>query len=389
VSDARSPDVDPHVVTFSSAALAGSTGAFILAGAVASIFGPLLVTFSHHFSVSLARAGWVLTVFSFGDLVGVVLAWRGVERLRGGVVLAGHLALIAVGALFIALAHSFAVLLASTLAIGLGFGGVDFSLNTLLTRTRVEGRARRLTVVNSGFGVGAVLGPLLVVALRPTHYRTLVVVLMVAALALAPLTRGITASPLAHVRAAAPGRRGDRRRILVTFVVAYVLYIAVETSATGWMAAQVHHAGHSLSVGSLVTAGFWAGVALGRGAGGAWDRRLGDVRTVLVGLGAGIALALVALIPDAALAAYPLMGLALAAVFPMGLNWYTRLVPGDSDGVALIIVFMFAGGVLGPGLESLIVSLSSAALVPLGIAAMALADLCVFASARRFASGDS
>jgi hypothetical protein len=68
----------------------------------------------------------------------------------------------------------------------------------------------------------------------------------------------------------------------------------------------------------------------------------------------------------------------------MGLIWYTVLCPHDSDGLALMILFMMAGGVIGPGAESLLVSAFSVHVVPLVIAAFALADLAVFASALRF-----
>ena len=44
---------------------------------------------------------------------------------------------------------------------------------------------------------------------------------------------------------------------LITFIVAYVLYVAIETSSSGWMATELHGVGYSQSVGSLVTAGFW------------------------------------------------------------------------------------------------------------------------------------
>ena len=50
--------------------------------------------------------------------------------------------------------------------------------------------------------------------------------------------------------------------------MAFTLYVAAETSTSGWIASQLHRTGYSASLGSLVTAGFWLGVALGRVAGG-------------------------------------------------------------------------------------------------------------------------
>jgi hypothetical protein len=74
----------------------------------------------------------------------------------------------------------------------------------------------------------------------------------------------------------------------------------------------------------------------------------------------------------------------MASVYPMGLIWYTVLCPHDSDGLALIILFMMCGGVVGPGAESLMVSLVGIRAVPLVIASFAVLDVAVFASALRF-----
>jgi hypothetical protein len=82
--------------------------------------------------------------------------------------------------------------------------------------------------------------------------------------------------------------------------------------------------------------------------------------------------------------AYPLLGLAFASVYPMGLIWYTRLCPHDRNGLALIILCMMIGGIVGPGAESLMVSLAGVHAVPLVILVLVALDLVAFASASRF-----
>ena len=68
----------------------------------------------------------------------------------------------------------------------------------------------------------------------------------------------------------------------------------------------------------------------------------------------------------------------------MAFIWYTRLCPHDDNGLALVLLLMMAGGIIGPGAESLMVSLIGVHVVPVVIAVLALADLAVFASALRF-----
>jgi fucose permease len=179
-------------------------------------------------------------------------------------------------------------------------------------------------------------------------------------------------------------KRAERRPILITFVLAYVLYVSVETSSSGWIATQLHGAGFSGSLGSFVTAGFWAGLAIGRGFGTPVYHWLSDKILVLGGLSAAVVLCGLAYSSSLAPYAYPLLGLVLALVFPMGLIWYTKLCPHDGDGLAFMLLFMMAGGVIGPGLESFLVSAFSVHVVPIVVAGLAFANLAVFASALRF-----
>lgn len=375
-------------VAFTPFAFVGGAMTFALMGAVSSIYGPLLVAFSHSFHLSISTAGEVLSVHFVGALIGVLLAWRGVQRKSGRVILSSSMLVLALGALGAASAKHWPLFLSFVFLIGVGFGGLDFSLNTLLARSALVGRARRLSVANGGYGVGAVLGPLVVIALRPHHFALLLLGIGALAVLLSTLTRGVHAPALGDAtrRTRPHGAPGNRRTILVTFIVAYVLYIAVETSSSGWMATQIHREGFTQSLASLITALFWTMFAVARFAAGPLHRRFDEQQLVLGGLVLAVAVVLVALSRDGALVAYPLLGLVLASVFPMGLVWYTVLVPHDNDGLALMILFMMAGGVVGPGLVSVVVSVVGVHAVPLVIAAFALADIAVFTSALRFHS---
>jgi fucose permease len=376
----------PTEVYFRPSALAGATSSFILMGAVASIYGPLLIAFSHRFHESVPAAGVVISVNFVGALVGVLLGWTGVKRVTGGVVLSSAAATLGVGALGSALAKPWTLFLVAVFVVGLGFGGLDFALNTLLTRTAEKGRALRLNATNAGYGVGAVLGPLLVILLHPKHFPVLYAIIGGVGLVVATLNRGVHAPALAGEvnQQRISMRKAERLPILITFVLAYVLYVSVETSSSGWMATQLHGVGYSESVGSFVTAGFWAAFALGRGAGTPVYHWLSDKILVLGGLSASVVLCALAYSSPLAPYAYPLLGLVLALVFPMGLIWYTNLCPHDSDGLALMLLFMMVGGVIGPGLESLMVSQFNVHVVPIVVAAFALLDIAVFASALRF-----
>jgi MFS transporter, FHS family, glucose/mannose:H+ symporter len=373
-------------VSFSSFSFASATGVYILIGAVTSLFGPLLGSFAHRFHLSLPSAGVALSVYFVGATLGVLPGWLGLKRLEGRLVLMISLTAIALGAAGASLSHSWYLFLASVFFVGLGFGGLDIGLNTLLARTPLKGRAHRLSVGNAGYGVGAVICPLIIIGLGPKHFPTLFAGLCVLALLLSVLNGGVHAPPLRTepLQFEISQMKTQRRPILVTFVVAFIFYVALETSASGWMATQIHRVGYSESLGSLVTAGFWVGMTVGRSVGGPLYHWLAEKKIILGGLALATVISLLAVADPIALYAYPLLGLIIASIFPMGLIWYTLLCPHDSDGLSLLIFFMMIGGVAGPGVVSLMVSHFGVHVVPFVLATFAVIAFGVFASALRF-----
>lgn len=374
-------------VELTAVALSNLTGAFILLGATSSLFGPLLVTFSHHFHVSLPGAGEVLIVFFVGALVGVLPGWWGLKRTTGRRVLNVSLVVMAAGTLAAGLEHSWRVFLVAIFVLGLGFGSIDMGLNVLLSRTAAEGRAHRLSFVNAGYGLGAVICPLLVVVAHPRNFPGFFVTISLVAVVLTTFNRGVHAPALRAetLQDRVTSARAQRWPILVSFIGAYVVYVAVETSASGWMSSQLQRGGYSASVGSVVTAGFWVGMTIGRSVGGPLHRHFSETRLILGGLALAIVADLAGVSNHVALFSYPLLGLILASVFPMGLMWYTRLVPHDSDGITILMFAMMAGGVIGPGTVSLLVSHVGVGAIPYAFAGFAALDLIIFTSIRRFA----
>jgi FHS family glucose/mannose:H+ symporter-like MFS transporter len=367
-------------------AFANMTAMFILIGAIASLYGPLLIRFSHKFQISLPAAGVVLSVHFVGALFGVPVGWLGVKRVSGKVAVGISLIVLGLGAAGVATANSWTLLLVSVFLVGFGFGALDFGLNTLLARTEIKKRPHRLSLANAGYALGAVVGPFLVIALHPHNYAILFGAMAIIAVLLSLNNRGLIAPPLRveeHHHLEVMGRE-QRRAILWTFIVAYVLYVACESSASGWIASHLNRVGYTASIGSLITAGFWLGLAVGRVMGGPLHRRFSHKLLVLVGLALATVVGVSALSNGFAPYAYPILGVVLASVYPMGLIWYTLLCPNDGNGLALIILCMMSGGILGPGAQSVMVAHFGIHAVPVVIGAFALLTLGAFASALRF-----
>ena len=375
----------PTTVIMTRAGFAATALSFILIGANASLLGPLLITFGQRFQISPAVAGRILSVFFAGALLGVVPGWLGVKRLAGGRVLRVALLVIALGAGGASFATRWSLLLASIFILGIGFGAVTITVNTLLARTPEVGRAVRLSVANAAYGVGAIITPLVLAAIKPAHYPGVFATLAVLSALLAVATGGVHARPHreeSRVRSSIDAAR--RRRILATFIVAYVFYEALESSSSGWMASQLHGAGYSDHVAIVVTAGFWIGMTVIRSLGGVLHRLFSAQAVVLgsliLAIIAGLSISSSAVAPVGYLA----LGMILASVFPMGLMWFSIVTPHDSDGMSLLILFNMAGGILGPGAIDFLVAHQGVRVVPFAIAVLACVDLALFASVLRF-----
>jgi len=379
------PEPPLFEVSFRPFALGMATTIFALVGVVASLFGPLLVIFSQRFHVSLPEAGVVLSVYFVGSCFGIVTGWLEVKRWAGKFVIAANLLFMAAGSVSAALSHGWLTFVASVLIIGFGYGGLDLSLSTYLARTKSSGRTARFTLAIAGYGAGASIGPILIIALHPNRFPVLFAGIGALAVLLSTLSRGVHAPPFSAESMRRPNiAKAQRRPILVTFIFAFILYVAAEQGTSGWVATQLHRIGYSELVGSLVTAAFWGGMALGRVLASSLPRRLSNEVVILGGLGITVVLCAVATSSSLAPYAYSAEGLVLANVYPMAFIWYTRLCPHDDNGLALVLLLMMAGGIIGPGAESLMVSLIGVHVVPVVIAVLALADLAVFASALRF-----
>lgn len=368
-------------VTFRRPAFVGATVALGLVGAVVATYGPVLVGIAHHFHRSVSTAGLALSANFVGAVLGVLVAWSAVRRVSGRGVLAAGLLTLAAGLVAAALAGTFDVFIGAVALAGIGFGAVDFAVVALVSRTEPTHRARRLSVSGSGWGFGAVLGPLCIVVVHPAHYAVVLGVAGGVALCLVATTGGLAAPPSPRAAVAASSGGGAVRSV---FLVALGAYVALETAVAGWLATQLHSAGDSAALGAGITAGFWGGLALGRLVAGRASHGSSHRRWVVVGLAVAVVALLGASDRTAAPVLYPLIGLCVASVFPLGLHWFTELAPGDHTGVALVILVDMLAGAVGSGAENLGVATWGPRCVPFVAAGFAVVCGGVFLRALRF-----
>jgi len=133
---------------------------YIAIGMLGALPGASLIRLASNTHVSLEVAGSMFTLSAFGSMLGIVLSGFLIRSIKPKYLLMLGLFLLGSGSTTIALTSSFPVLMLGQMLIGLGFGFIDLSLNTIATLAFQERLASDLNTLHGLFGLGSLLGPL-------------------------------------------------------------------------------------------------------------------------------------------------------------------------------------------------------------------------------------
>lgn len=385
-----------HRVVLSRTALAGIAACFLLMGALAAAYGPLLEHLARRFDISLPVASEVFSTQFAGALVGVVVAMWTMERASGRRTVWAGLCCLGLGCVGVALASSWPAFLTGVFVIGLGFGGLDLALNQLIAHSEGPRRSALLNALNGAYGFGAVAGPILISRFGEHHLAVLYTGAAVLAVVLLPAATGISGRLPVTPRKRAfrpssprsgevpPGSGSEPRggAVLVgIFLVAYIFYVGTETAVGGWMTSHLESVGlRSLDAASL-TSGFWLAMAVGRLLAGLIPDRVPPSVVVITGSAIAAIALVVALSGRAAPIAYVVTGFAIAPIFPTGIAWLAKLRPGDSRSTSWLFPASMVGGVVIPGAIGVAIAWLGIGLAPAILALAAIGTLAAFSLA--------
>jgi MFS transporter, FHS family, glucose/mannose:H+ symporter len=205
---------------------------FMLLGALQAMYGPAFPALRARFGLTPEQVALLVSLHFLGSFVtislsGVLLAAVGYRRL-----LLGAVAGFAAGALTLALSPLWAMTLAAALLVGLGYGALVLGVNLLFARTFEARSAPALNLLNAMFGVGAMVGPLLVGAALPNVGLPFLLV-GGASLLLALSFRRVADPPPLGSSTDAP-RRPLPYAHVAGFVVVFFLYGALEVGTASW-----------------------------------------------------------------------------------------------------------------------------------------------------------
>jgi MFS transporter, FHS family, glucose/mannose:H+ symporter len=366
---------------------------FVVCGIVTVLPGPLLPVLAAQWGLRDVQSGAFFAAEFAASTVAAIMAPR---RMRWS--LPRGYALLTVGVLLLVvsgralsptLGHDLG--LGAFTIIGLGIGLSVTATNLLVGSAPSEQRARRLSVVNLWWGIGAVACPWMVaMAERTANFQILLALVAGAAVATFVLLLSLREEPGA-MSATRLSLAGDGM-VLLYFAALLFLYVGVENAVGGWVATYTYRfAGITLEDSSMMVSIFWLSLLAGRGLGSLALRRVPE-RTVLVpSLAVSLTAVTMLLLPHTTVtvvAAVVVAGIGFGPVFPIGVSrMLSRL--SDHRNTGWVFATCASGGAVLPWLTGLFSTSTGSLRVGFAVPVAALGAILFLALAENLVLGDA
>lgn len=380
----------PETRLYTRAAVAGMCVSFVLIGALQAMYGPAIPAMMARFELSAAAVGTALSAHFIGALLGVLATPMLRRRMTNRSFLFLALVVMAAGSLAFAAVPAWPLAVVAAFVIGLGFGGIDVGVNELFTEAYGEHSHGMLNLLHANFGVGALLGPLLVGYLGAA-YPWAFVICGVLSLVLLLAVLGVGGGP--HVTASGGVGRitAGCWGVATLFVVFYVFHVGTETGVGGWETGHLVHLGWATATAATATSAFWLAMTVTRFVVVPLARWLTAQQILLASCVIMLVGALGAHWSVLAPVAYLIVGIGVAPLFPTGLVWLKQMLPHLPNITAYVIAASMLGGlsatvlgaaadVFGMGSIPTVLSLIAAGCL---VSALAIAVLGRIPGARR------
>lgn len=362
---------------------------FAVCGVVTVLPGPLLPVMAAKWGLRDVQSGGFFTALFAASTVGAIFSPYRLRRNMPtgyGLMAAGVFVLAAASQSTQAgLGHALALMAFSLIGLGTGLSvtATNLYVGRAAEETHRGDRARRLSVVNLWWGIGAVACPWLIAATEGGGWLRVFLVLValgavITFFGLSPQLRVPEMPSLLATRASLARDAG----LLAFFAVLLFLYVGVENTVSGWITTYSHRfSGVSLEDASLLVSLFWISLLTGRALGSASLRRVPERGVLLPSLGlalAAIAVLLEAHSTGAVLAAVALAGAGFGPVFPLGV---ARLLARVSDhrNTGWVFAMCASGGAVLPWLTGLVSTRTGSLRLGFAVAVAAVAGILVLA----------
>jgi fucose permease len=326
----------------------------LMVGVNSGWLGPFLPQISRTSHLPIESAGLIVSSSAAGYFISLLIAGEINQSLSAQKILVGAMVLFTAGLGWLAIATGLAGLLCAGFIIGLANGGIDIGANALIVELNRERLASALNYLHVLFGVGALLGPLIVSAAfasRVPYWW----VFGGGAVVCAAIGFRLGTTPAHEVRIPPePGNENGflpmlSRPVIWAISTMMFLYVGAEIGIGTWLFLYLHTAGAlSPMLASSGVSLYWLGLVCGRVFGGRLGHHIALPQfTMLSSSLSAVALLILIAAPTAgglAASAIFLIGFGYGPVFPNMIAVGAARFPSEVGRMTSIVV---AGGAIG------------------------------------------
>jgi len=321
--------------------------AFVLIGLEQGILGLFVAELGAQLRRSPEELGLFFALHGVGSAIvtgSALIGW--LEKRNNKRIAMASLALGA-GSFLVVFGESWTLKLVAAPLLGIGFGGLSMSFNTLFVTHFSQKNAGLLNILNATYGLGAVAAPWLV---STGMYSSTEVFLAIAVLSLVVMIGawGIDDRIPSNLPSLASGDSGTSR--VAPLLVTAFLILFLEAGLTYWMPSLLAETSDSELIGASYMAAFFGWfviVRLGAAALAAWITTLGFALIGLSGVFASLLLVSTGFIP---LSETSFIGAFMGLIFPNAYAWMLMTGHGGTALGAKLLLSAITGATIGPWL---------------------------------------
>ena len=354
---------------------------FAVMGGFTSSYGVMVPYLRDKFSLNLAESGIIFFAHGVTALVGVVIGTITVSKFKAAYVGGLGAPLMAFGAVLIGIAPSWNLTLLGVAIVGIGFGACDATISQFLSRGGSEKAVRLVNILNAGFAIGAVVGPILIAGAVPDLFGQLLfawaAVFFVVGYVFITNTSGYlkrdhsTAKPDGH------------KFVFSMLLMGIAFYVGVEVGASGWIPTYMIDKNYSTQVGATSLALFFLSLAAGRIVILPLAKKFSPTQIVLTSSILIILSLLFIVFTPYALIGFSFMGFVCGPVFPTAMVWAVRINPGDPRTAGFMMFAAIVGASISPSLMGVVMQRTGTEILAWLLMVPAILTLAVHALAAK------
>lgn len=354
---------------------------FAVMGGFTSSYGVMVPYFRDKFSLNLAESGFIFFAHGVTALIGVVIGTITVSKFKAAYVGGLGAPLMGVGAILIGVAPSWNITLLGVTVVGVGFGACDATISQFLSRGGSEKAVRLVNILNAGFAIGAVIGPILIAGAVPDLFGQLLFAWAAVFFVVGYMFISNTSGYLKRDHTTA--KPDGHKFVFSMLLLGIAFYVGVEVGASGWIPTYMIDQNYSAQMGATALALFFLALAAGRIVILPLAKKYSPTQIVLTSaILIILSLFFVGFTPYALLG-FTIMGFVCGPVFPTAMVWAVRINPGDPRTAGFMMFAAIAGASISPSLMGIVMQKTGTDILAWLLMVPALLSLAVYGLAAK------